>query len=116
MQGRGLFLGMGPLEQIKNFLIGSNITFEDSWLFCRSRNKLLNYFLANFFMEKPSLTFPRLIFGEKYSLGERIRFLLSTGTPSAHFILPQKEDNYVLVENLFLRSFNQYLNISTRKA
>ena len=110
------FLEQEPREKVVGFSRDLNAEFEDSWLFYKSNTRVHNYSLADFVKEKDTFAQTRLITGEKAPMGPRIRFLLSTGDPSAQLILVGVDDAlYNKVDNLFLKNFGCPLNNYSKK-
>lgn len=110
------FLEQEPKEKLVEFSRDLNAQFEDSWLFYKSNTRVHNYSLADFLREKDTFFQTRLVTGEKAPLGKRLRFLLSTGNPSAQFVLVGVDNkDYDLVDSLFLKNFGCSLNDYSRK-
>jgi hypothetical protein len=110
------FLEQEPREKLLEFSRDLNAQFEDSWFFYKSNTRVHNYSLADFVREKDAFSQTRLITGEEAPMGKRIRFLLSTGDPSAQFILLGVDDVlYNKVGNLFLKNFGCSLDNYSRK-
>lgn len=110
------FLEQEPREKLVGFSRDLNAQFEGSWFFYKSKMIIPDYTLADFVREKDTFSQTRLITGEEAPMGKRIRFLLSTGYPSAQFILFGVDDVlYNKVGNLFLRNFGCSLDNYSRK-
>ncbi len=107
MEQRWLFLEQEPREKIIGFSREMYKNFRQNWLFFQDGNLWRDYTLERFLEMKTEFSQTRLVTGDPFSDGPKIRFKLSSGNPMAEAMINHDEKNYRLVDRLFLRNFGK---------
>lgn len=114
---RWIFLDNESKARVETFAKGLEQTWGNFFDFSAGspKSRIANYTLERFFQEE-GLRDQRIVFGQKFSDGPKIRFFASNGEVICNYFMPYTEQNFRIASSLFRETFGQTIEEYTSQS